>query len=305
MTAAPTTATRRRRASNDVTRRNALGYSFVLLPLGYVFIVLLLPIIYNAWISLQQWSLVDPSPPTFIGLGHYIDIFTDPRWLGTIGRTAVFVVASVALQIAGGVGIAMFLFIRYPNARLLRVLLLLPMLVSEVVVGNVWRLMFNYDGGFINGILSLFGIPPIFWLGADLAFPSIVIADVWQQLPFVMLVVFAALQTVPAEIREAAMIDGAGGWKSFWNIILPVIRPAILLVLLFETMFAVRAFSTVWVLTQGGPGNSTSLLAVDVYRVALQNYDVGLSAALSWILLVISLLIALLYIRWLKRDPLS
>ena len=294
-----------RRPWTDTRRKNALGYSFVLLPLAYVFLVLLLPILYNVWISLHDWSLVDPTPPKFIGLGNYIDILTNPRWLGTIGRTAIFVVASVSCQIVGGVVVAMFLYKRYPHARLLRLLLLLPMLVSEVVVGNVWRLMFNYDGGFINGILSLVGIPPVFWLGPDLAFVSVVVADIWQQLPFVMLVIFAALQTVPHEITEAAEIDGSRGFQTFWYIILPVIRPALLLVLLFETMFAVRAFSTVWVLTQGGPGTSTTLLAVDVYRVALQSFDVGLSAALSCILLAISLLIAVLYIRWLKRDPLS
>jgi multiple sugar transport system permease protein len=211
----------------------------------------------------------------------------------------------VILQVGGGIAVALFIWRRYPNAKILRAILLLPMLISEVVVGNVWRLMLNSNGGLIDGVLRLLDLPTPLWLGPRWAFVSIVVADLWQQLPFVFLVVFAALQSVPDELLESATMDGSRGWQSLWNVIIPLIRPAILLVLLFETLYALRTFSTVYILTEGGPAGETTLFGVSIEQTALSDYKVGLAAALSWVLLAISLVFAIVYIRWLKRDPLG
>jgi len=284
--------------------RNALGYGFIAGPLVFMVVVLLVPIAYNAWVSLHDWSLVGTTPPRFIGLDNYLEIVQTPRWRGTLLRTAVYVIVTVSVQVVAGFLIALLLHQHFPRAKVARMLLLLPMMISEVVVGNIWRLLLNYNGGLINWFLGLFGIEPVFWLGPEHAFQSILMVDIWQNVPFVTLVLFAALQTLPSELLEAAAIDGANRWHQVRSVIVPMIQPAFLLVLMFQTMFAIRSFSTIWLLTEGGPGDRTSLLAIDVFRAALQSYDIGLGAALSWCLLLLSLGITVLYIRWLKRDPL-
>ncbi|WP_162606594.1 carbohydrate ABC transporter permease [Jiangella asiatica] len=267
-------------------------------------VVLLIPIANNAWISLHEWSLVGDEAPRFIGLDNYVEILQTPRWRNTLLRTGLYVVLTVSAQVLLGFLIALLLHRHFPNAKVARMLLLMPMMISEVVVGNIWRLLLNFNGGLFNWFLGLVGIDPVFWLGPGRAFWSVVAVDIWQNTPFVTLVLFAAMQTLPSELLEAASIDGARRWQQVRSVIMPMIQPAFLLVLMFQTMFAIRSFSTIWLLTEGGPGNETSLLAIDVFRAALQSYDVGLGAALSWCLLLLSLGITILYIRWLKRDPL-
>ncbi|MFI7024234.1 carbohydrate ABC transporter permease [Micromonospora sp. NPDC049900] len=285
--------------------RTALGYLFVLAPMLFLFVVLIVPIGYNLWVSLHSWRLTSVTGPEFVGLANYIEVLQTPRWRDTIVRTAIFVVLTVVLQVIVGFGTALFLHRHFPKARALRVALLLPMMVSEVAVGNVWRLLYNYDGGLLNWALGLIGVDRVFWLGPDMAFFSIVLTDVWQNAPFVTLVIFAALQTMPKDILEAADLDGATGWARIRQIIVPVVQPAVLLVLIFQTMFAIRSFGTIWILTEGGPGTATTLLSIDIFRVALQSYDVGLASTLSWFLVLINLVVAIIYMRWLKRDSLS
>ncbi|MDQ7904795.1 sugar ABC transporter permease [Phytohabitans sp. ZYX-F-186] len=285
--------------------RDGLGLLFVLAPMLFLFAVLIVPIVYNMWVSLHSWRLTDVGGPEFVGLDNYVEVLWTPRWRDTIVRTAAFVVLTVGLQVVIGFGVALFLHKHFPRARALRVALLLPMMVSEVAVGNMWRLLYNYDGGLLNWALGLVGIDRVFWLGPDMAFASIVLTDVWQNAPFVTLVIFAALQTMPNELLEAADLDGASGWVRIRRVILPIVQPAVLLVLIFQTMFAIRAFGTIWILTEGGPGTATTLLSIDIFRVALQSYDVGLASTLSWFLVAINLIVAIIYMRWLKREPLT
>ena len=282
-----------------------MAYAFIFIPMIYIFIVLLAPIAYNVWISFHSWSLVSGTGPRFIGFSNYVTAFTESRYSDSLVRTLVFVLITVTIEVVGGTALALFMHLRYPTAQVLRVILILPFLVSETVVGNMWRLMFDYDGGLINGTLAYLGIQGPLWLGPDLAFSSVIVADVWHQLPFVFLVMFAALQSVPPELSEAAAVDGAHGWRVFWNVTLPIVQPSMLLVLLFQTLYSLRHFSIVWILTEGGPANATRIIGVDVQLTTLQNYNIGMAATLSCLLLIFSLVIAVLYVRWLRRDPLS
>lgn len=284
--------------------KHLLAYGLIAAPLIVLAVVLLLPVGFNAWVSLHSWSLIGGGEREIIGLENFQAVFADPRYRGTVVRTAVFVVATVGLQIIGGFGIALFLNRYFQGLKLIRTILLVPMMVSEVVVAMAWRYMFQYRGGVLNWILESLGVGPVHWLGPDLALISIIGVDAWMNIPFVTLVMFAALQTVPGDILDAAAVDGAERWARLRHIIIPMVQPAILLVLMFRTMFAIRSFTLVWMLTEGGPANSTSLLAIDVYKSAFNSYNLGLGGALSWLLVVISLIIAVLYIRWLNRDPL-
>ncbi|MQA79749.1 MAG: ABC transporter permease subunit [Streptosporangiales bacterium] len=284
--------------------KNTLAYALVAVPLVVLAIALLLPVGFNAWVSLHSWSLVDQGGPKFIGLGNYEQIFTDPRYRGTVLRTFVFVVGTVGVQLIVGFAMALFLNRHFRTLKALRTVLLLPMMVSEVVVGMAWRYMYEYSGGALNWLLSLVGLGPVHWLGPDLALLSIIFADAWSNIPFVTLILFTALQTVPRDILDAAAVDGAQRWTRLRHVIIPMVQPAILVVLMFRTMFAIRAFTLVWILTEGGPGGTTNLIAIDVYKSAFSNYNLGLGGALSWVLVAISLVIAILYIRWLNREPL-
>jgi multiple sugar transport system permease protein len=169
-------------------------------------------------------------------------------------------------------------------------------------VGLSWRLILQYNGGLLNWALGLVGIEPVSWLGQDLALYSVVVADSWQNVPFVTLIIYAALQTLPDDVMDAAYVDGATGWTRLRHVIIPIIKPAILVVLLFRTIFAIRTFGSVWILTEGGPGRASTLISIDAFKLAFRDYDLGLGAAMSFCLLVIGLVVTILYMKWLSRD---
>ncbi len=292
-----------RRRRSVLGNRTAFAYGLMAAPLLIVTVLLLVPTFYTAWLSLQDHSLTSPRPAEFIGLDNFAEIATNPMWRDSIVRTVAFVLISVGVQFIVGFAIALLLAKYLSDMKFLRTVLLIPFMVSEVVVGLSWRLMLQYDGGIVNSTLEFLGLPPVYWLGPDMAFTSVVIADAWQNIPFVILIIYAALQVVPRDVREASVIDGANAWQRLRHVIVPLIMPSILVVLMFRMIFAIRTFGTVWLLTEGGPGRATSLISIDVYNLAFRSYDLGLGAAMSFCLLIISGFITVLYMRWLNRDP--
>jgi multiple sugar transport system permease protein len=276
----------------------------LVLPLFYVMAVTLVPLLFNAYASVQSWNFIQ-GPPFYVGLENYAEIIEDPRWLWSLLRTALFVVLAVSIELILGFFIAFLLYRRFNNIRWLQALFLTPMMISEVAAALAWRLLLSGNGSLVNWLVGLFGIEPQLWLGPDWAFASIVLVDVWQQTPFVILVIFAALQGVPTEQLEAAELDGANTWTKIRHVVIPTILPALSVVLIFRTVFALRVFTTVWILTGGGPGDRTAVLGIEIYRTAFGSFDIGMGAALSIMILILSVIMGVLYMRALRREALS
>ena len=285
-------------------KRHRLGTVFIGIPLLYMLLVVLPPLVFNLYASLQDWQLTE-GPPDYVGLGNFLDIFSQWRWLASLGRTLAFTAVAVGIELAAGFAVALLLYQRFNTLRWLQALFLLPMMISEVAAALAWRLLLSGDGSLANWIMQALGLQPQLWLGPDWAFAAVVAVDVWQQTPFVILVLFAALQGVPVELLEAAALDGAGFLTRVRRVILPLLLPALSVVLIFRTVFALRVFTTVWILTGGGPGDKTAVLGVEIYRTAFQNFDVGVGAALSIVMLAVSILIALVSMRALRREALA
>lgn len=289
---------------STLSERDRLGYILLALPLFYVMAVTLVPLLFNAYASVQSWNFIQ-GVPLYVGLENYAEIIDDPRWLWSLLRTALFVVLAVSIELVLGFFIAFLLYRRFNDIRWLQALFLTPMMISEVAAALAWRLLLSGNGSLVNWLVGLFGIEPQLWLGPDWAFASVVLVDVWQQTPFVILVIFAALQGVPTEQLEAAELDGANTWMKIRHVVIPTILPALSVVLIFRTVFALRVFTTVWILTGGGPGDKTAVLGIEIYRTAFGSFEIGMGAALSIVILILSIIMGVLYMRALKREALS
>jgi multiple sugar transport system permease protein len=186
-----------------------------------------------------------------------------------------------------------------------RSLLLVPMMLPAVVVGVVWRLMLNSNFGALNGTLKGIGVntDALTWTGSPkLAMASVIVADVWQWTPFMFLILLAGLQAIPQEPYEAALIDGASGWQTFRHVTLPLLKPAILIALLLRTMDLLRVFDQIFILTEGGPGFATETVSLYIYRTAFRFSNFGYAAAMSFVLLMITNVISVGYIRFLRTN---
>jgi multiple sugar transport system permease protein len=252
--------------------------------------VFLYPMGLSLQLSFLDYSLITGDAASrFVGISHFVAILSDTRTLESLWRTGVFVVTTLAAELVLGLGLALGLQERLRLRGLTRTALLAPMMTSSIVVGLMWRLLWNADYGAINAVLEVVHLPRPFWLGPDLAFWSIVITEIWQQTPFVCLILLAGLASVPVEPLEAASIDGASYLQRLAYITLPLLRPVLLVVIVFRAIFALRSIEAVWVLTGGGPADSTLLFGFHIYRTAFRYFDLGFSSALSWLLVCIML----------------
>jgi multiple sugar transport system permease protein len=186
----------------------------------------------------------------------------------------------------------------FPLQGLWLALVLAPYAVSNVVGVAAWRHMLLTDNGYVNGLLAVIGIERISWLSdPSWAFVSLVMVSVWRELPFILVIVYAALLSVPGELKEAARVDGASALQSFGHVVLPIILPAILIAVIFRLVFAFRQFDIVWLLTQGGPGEATELLSVFLYRTGFRYWDFGTASAIAWIMTAATLAISYWAVR--------
>jgi multiple sugar transport system permease protein len=237
--------------------------------------------------------------------GNFTRLFSDGFFFSALMHTFVFASLALTLEFLIGLSLALLLDSRLRGRNVFRALLLVPMMLPPVVVGVVWRLMFNSDFGAINGTLKAFGLDTtnLTWLASPkLAFFSIVIVDVWQWTPFMFLILLAGLQAIPNEPYEAALIDGSSAWQTFKNITLPLLKPTILIALLLRTMDLLRVFDSIFILTEGGPGNATETISLYIYRTAFRFGDFGYATAMSFVLLILTNFISVIYIRFLQKQ---
>jgi multiple sugar transport system permease protein len=240
------------------------------------------------------------------GLTNYKVTLLNSITQSALIRTLTFTVLSLLFQFLIGFGLALLFNLRFPLNKLARSLVIVPWLLPFLVTGFIFRFLFQLEAGAVNQVLvdlHLINQPIGYLLSPGWAYVTVLITNIWLGVPFFTVLLFSALQDVPPELKEAAMIDGAGPWQTLVRVTLPVIRPVIEVTFVLGFVFTVKVFDIVISLTQGGPANSTQLIATWAYNLSFQQFDYGAGAALNTVLLIIALLVAPIYIR-LNRDSL-
>jgi len=275
--------------------------------LSPVFILLMgvtiYPFIYGLYLSFSNYSII--MGISFRGIGNYIELFRDLRFLHSLKVTFIFVFSAVALEFLVGLGTALLLNRRFWQKRVFISLIYIPMIMAPIAVALMWRMLYNADFGPINYFLLTLNLTDrkIAWLSeTNYALFSLIVVDVWQWSPFIFLVLYAGLQSIPPELLEAAQIDGASPWKVFQYLILPCLSPFIILAFLFRIMDAFKIFDSVSVLTKGGPGTSTEVVSWLSYLTGFTYFQLGYAAAMSMILFAIIMLISQTLLRRIRKQ---
>lgn len=272
-------------------------------PFVILFLLTIVPLVMSLYTSLLKWNLGDPAGPSFVGIQNFVQLASDPTFWHSIFLTIYQVGGTVIAQLILGIAIALLLAQDFRGSKFLRAVYLIPMMLTPVVVGMTWRMLFNTNFGMVNYLLSLIGIAPVDWLGnANTAMPAVIGTDVWFSTPFVVIIMLAGLNSIPPEVYEAAKCDGAGGMKMFWNITLPLMRPMILLAVLFRVMDAIRRFDTIFVMTGGGPGNATETLDLHAYFTAFDSLQVGKGAAIAIVMLALIFAVSMPILRNIQKS---
>jgi multiple sugar transport system permease protein len=256
------------------------------------------PLARTLWLSFHTWFMNQPNTsPQWVGLGEYQATLADQVFRTSALNTAIFGVGTVAAELVLGLALALALTSGGGGIRIARSILLVPMIMTPVVVGVLWRILF-FDKGLVNYLLSLVGLGPVYWfVEPSWAFAGVMLVDVWMWTPFVMIVLTAALATLPGEPFRAAQIDGASRWQVFRYLTLPMLMPVLLVTALLRFMDAIKVFDTIYVLTSGGPGYATEMLSSFIYKQGLRYFNIGGAAAASWMFLLVIVVIAVVMIR--------
>ncbi|MEM7464465.1 MAG: sugar ABC transporter permease [Pseudomonadota bacterium] len=271
-------------------------YMFLAPALAILVFALLYPIGYMIYASFLDWN---PSQrigeAEFIGLRNYVNLLGDESFRESFAVTIKFAALVVFLEMLAGVGLALLLDRSIRGMSVLRTVFILPMMIAPIVVGLMWRYMYHPTVGIFNRTLKSLGFEPIPWLSdGSWAFASVVIADVWQWTPFIFILSLAALQSLPSSAIEASKIDGATGWQQIWHIKLPLMMPVLIVTLLLRLIDAFKVLEVILVLTNGGPGLSTEILALRISRTASEFRELGQAAAMSNVLLIMLLVLTLI-----------
>jgi multiple sugar transport system permease protein len=290
-------------------RTQLVRFTFLLPLLLYVIIFYGYPLLYSVQISLEQYDLqaeITGNAP-FIGLANYIAVVNTPTFQATALHTLLFTILSIVPQFLIGLALALFFKRHFPLGRFLRTLFLLPWLLPLIVSGTIWKWLFNETNGLIDQLLFGFHLIPAHfgWLTTPgWALGAIIIANIWLGIPFNMVILYSGLQNIDREFYEAASIDGANGWQSFRYITLPMLESVIGIVLMLGLIYTLKVFDIIYVMTQGGPANTTQTFATWSYTLSFGQQMFGQGAAQANLILVISLVLALIYL-WLSRRSTS
>jgi multiple sugar transport system permease protein len=274
------------------------GTRFVLPALSVITLVAVFPVFYVFYLSLHK-KVLTFNISNFIGFDNYITLFADSRFWNALKNTIYFTGVSVAFELLLGLSIAVLLNRAFKGKGFMRAVVLIPWTVPTVVSAKMWEWIYNTDFGILNYIIGT----KVNWLGSPFwAINAAIFMDVWKTTPFVALLLIAGLQVIPKDLYHAAKVDGAGNWYIFRKITLPLLMPVILVVLIFRTLDAFRVFDAIYVLTGGGPANTTETLSIYAYKVLFQLLQFGYGSTLSVIVFVCVGLISIFYVRLLSRS---
>jgi multiple sugar transport system permease protein len=287
-----------------LTRRDRLGYVLLAPTVLVVAGLSAVPMAYSLWLVFHRFNPLRTTAAEFVGAANIQHLLVDPRVWGALKTTFMYAGIAVPVSFVLGLSIALLFNNDFPGVRLFRGLTLVPLMVMPVAVGLTFQMLFNYQYGLFNWVLvGLLHLPRLQWLSdPSLAFVSVIILDLWQHTPFAMMVLLAGLRGMPHEPMEAARVDGASSWQTFRLIVLPALRPLILVVLLLRFIGAFKLFDEIYALTQAGPGTATETLAYYVYVLGFQAFDLGYASTVSYLLLLALAVIGVTLIVRLERE---
>jgi multiple sugar transport system permease protein len=265
------------------------GYAMIAPAVLVILLIALFPLVWMLLVSVQNISMIDEDT-SFHGLMNFRRLLSDTRFWESIGHTLLFTAIALPVELILGLFLALLFLEHLPGRPIFIALLVMPTVISPIVAGAAWRLLFDNRFGPINQVISWFAGKPttILWLNdPSFVYAAILIAEIWQWTPFMFLLLFASLSNVDPSLGEAARIDGAGFWRILWSITLPVIRPVIVIALLIRGLDLFRLFDVVWALTKGGPGTRTETISIYAYVQGFQQFETSYTAAMAFVIIVI------------------
>ena len=273
----------------------------------YLVVFYAYPLVQNVAMSLQRYdrgTFVNGGAP-FVGLDIYREVIGQSKFWRIVGQTATFTLVSITVQYVVGLALAVFFQNSFRLSATLRGLFLVPWLLPVIVSGTTWQWMMNPDNGALNSLVGLFGVDPVWWLNADHALMSVIIANIWLGIPFNLVILYSGLQNIPTTLYEAAAIDGAGPWRRFWSITVPLLRPVSLITLLLGLVYTLKVVDIIWIMTTGTGSSQT--LATWSYAMAFGKGTSSViryseASAVGGILLVIALAFGLVYIAVQRKQ---
>jgi multiple sugar transport system permease protein len=294
---------RQARTARGLDRQTLVTFMFIGPAVLYLVAFAIYPLIYSLRLSFTDLTAADGTG-TWIGLRNYHDLLVDPLFWNAAMNSAIMLVATVTLQIFLGTALALFFNLQLRGSWIVRGILVLPMLITPIVVGVMWRALLDPDWGLINWAISVIGFTPPNWLGStEWAMRTLVLVDTWQWTPFVFVIVYARLQALPQEVFEAAQVDGAGYFSTLWNVTLPLLAPALLFAAIFRAVDGFRSFDLIYGLSYGGPARTTTTLAFFSFQNGFQFQNYGYAAAVAYMMLLILMIGTTVLLRYAPLRP--
>lgn len=278
-----------------------MKYALIVPVVVFILIIAIFPLLFSLYMMLAQWQ-----PGTegieFVGFKNFKALGQDARFWHALWLSFLYVAILISCELTIGTLIALVLQRDIKGKNFFRVSYMLPMLLSPVALSYIWKMLFDFNRGPINHWLKILGLQPVEWLSGNIsAFLSLVIVDIWQWTPFMILTILAAFEALPEELFEAAVVDGGSPFKIFQKITLPLALPIIVTIVLLRTIDAFKVFDTIYILTGGGPGTATELLNFYIYLRGFRAFDLGYGTAMSWAQLIVIIAMFMFFIRSLKR----
>lgn len=285
-------------------RREKLVAALLLAPaLIYLIVLSIYPTIFSAWLAFQNYMIYRRDNVSFAGFDNFTDLFGSDAFGQSFRVTLVFAAIAVSIECMLGLAIAVLLDRKMRGGNVLRTLLIVPVMISPVGMGLTFRYIFAPTYGLLTYLMESVGLPTADWTVSTVwALPAVIFIDVWQWTPFVALILLSGMQSVSVEVTEAAELDGLTEWQKLWRIVMPLIRPVVMVVVLIRLIDSIRAFDLIFVVTRGGPGATTEVMSVLSYVTGFGEGDMGSAAAIAWVIVVLVNVLVAIFLRALSKN---
>lgn len=293
-----------------MVRKNLVGWAFLVPLVAYMLLCYGYPLLTTVDLSIRDYTVRTfvHGGAQVIGLANYADVFADQVFRTALLNTVVFTVASLVFQYGIGLALALFFSRRFRLSATLRALFLVPWLLPLIVSASTWAWMFNSEAGVVNAALAWFGLDGVNWLTSpDWSLVSVIVANTWIGIPFNLVVLYSGLRNIPAEVHEAAALDGASSWQAFRHVTFPMLRPVSAVTLLLGLVYTLKVFDIIWIMTRGGPGGSSTTLATWSYELGFGSMlpRFGPSSAVGNVLILMAVVAGLVYVRGQRHQEAS
>lgn len=267
----------------------------------FIVVMMLFPVLYTFFLSFTNWNLTSGMPLSVVFFRSYQRVLKEPRFLAALGRTFSFTVLAVFVETVAGMIIALILNRDFKGKGFTKLIMLLPLVSTPVAIGIAWNLFYDPTIGLANYLLTLFGLPKLAWTGSEsTVIPSLVLVDIWQWTPMIVLILLAGLAGISSEPYESARIDGANEWQIFWRITLPMIRPTLFTALILRSIDALKTFDIIYAMTGGGPGYASETLNIMAFKYSFEYFRMGQASVILVFLFLLVLLMSLIIVRFQK-----